>query len=164
MKKLGVGTYFSLEVDLAALKFHRVREFPKMHFQDLIPRIIHHTIMRVSSSSVESRILNHFLTWIRYCRTLTLVSFHCFVPFRKKMMPNSSNYRREVRSVNVEQKGFQKRFPEYPCRSVYQAALQYRGWATHSDSEESRVCWNRGLPESCSILQVRENPGHLSRS
>ena len=74
----------------------------------------------------------------------------------KKMMPNSVNSRRELRKVLLEQVGFQKRFLKYPWNSVYRAAIPNRGKAYLWDSEYSRVGWERGMLQSCSLSQDRK--------
>ena len=45
-------TNFSLEIDFPAFKFHGVREFCKMQLRDWKSRVLHHTTVRISSTSV----------------------------------------------------------------------------------------------------------------
>ena len=45
-------TNFSLEIDFPAFKFHGVREFCKMQLRDWKSRVLHHTTVRISSTSM----------------------------------------------------------------------------------------------------------------
>ena len=45
-------TNFSLEIDYPAFKFHGVREFCKMQLRDWKSRVLHHTTVRISSTSM----------------------------------------------------------------------------------------------------------------
>ena len=58
--------------------------------------------------------------------------------------------------VLLEQVGFQERFPKYPQYSVYHAAIQNRCFALLWDSERSRLGWERGMLQSCSLSQDRK--------
>ena len=83
VRKRWFCTYFSFwflfffSVDLPALKFQWVREFSQMHFRDWKSRVIHHTIVRISSSSVIQWVQgcdSLIKTWRWYWRTLRLSS------------------------------------------------------------------------------------------
>ena len=76
------------------------------------------------------------------------------VSIGERMMPNSSNLWRKLKMALFEQVGFQKRFLKYPKYSVYHAANQNRGKALFLDSEQSRVDWERGTLQSCSLLRI----------
>ena len=50
----------------------------------------------------------------------------------------------------------QKRFLRYPWNSVHRAAIQNRGKAHRWDSEQSKVGWELGALQSCSLSQDRK--------
>ena len=72
-----VFVFFFFSVDFPALKFQWVREFSQMHFRDCNSRVIHHIIVRISSSSVIQWVQgcdSLIRTWRWYWRTLRLSS------------------------------------------------------------------------------------------
>ena len=59
-------TNFSSEVDFPALKFHRVTKFCQMQFPNRKSRVINHTTVRISSTSMIQHTTSTFeVTWSR---------------------------------------------------------------------------------------------------
>ena len=73
-------TWFSLEVDFPALKFHRVLEFSKIHFRGWRTRVIHHTTVIISSTNMITDSTSSLEVWCRYWRIL-LFPFHFLFPY-----------------------------------------------------------------------------------
>ena len=147
--------YFCSEAYFPALEFHRVWELAKVHFQYLISRIIHHTMLWTSpkftgmvlNSSHQSMVISTLVTltscspvkawyWYRRHGLLTHLFFFLHksflsVPFLSFsiIMPNLSNFRRTLKDVLLEQVSLQNRFLEYPYHFVYHGAVQKRGSA-----------------------------------
>ena len=82
-----------------------------------------------------------------------------FVSIRRNTMPNSVNSRRELRKVLFEpsREAFEnvsRCTHRIPC---YRAAIENRGQAFLWDLECSRVGWERGMHQNCSLFQDRKN-------
>ena len=92
-----------------------VREFFEMQVRDLIPRIFHHTILKISSSCTISTIPGRKLpgkawSWYRMSVQFFSRSFSLFRNFACTQQPQSSlNCRRMLLEVHLEQVDLQKR-------------------------------------------------------
>ena len=137
-------TYFSLDIDFPAMKFHRVSESPKMHLRDGKSRIIDHTIVRISSTRVQNSSPS-LEAWNKYRRILRLSSQFSFRSnsISCSVLSHSTRrwcqipgiFRRELRVVLLEQAVVRKRFLKYSENPVYYAASQDRGKAFLWDSK-----------------------------
>ena len=117
------GTYLGFEARLPALKCRRIRVSVEMHFQDVIPRLFNHTILRISSFCMRRRIPCWKLTCksrCKYCKVLN-------VSFSFLHMCNRSFCLDAVGASGAGGFAKKKRFPMYQTSSVCQAASKNRG-------------------------------------
>ena len=151
-----VGAYFSLEIGLPTLELWWVWEVIEKRVRDLIPRIFHHTILRISSctrsnTSWQSEELALHIPAI-------LSQFLIFRDFACTIWLQSARRRCQILWILEERWGwlssskwtFKKRVLMYTMSSVYQAASENRGWSFLWHSEYSWVYWWRGMIQSCS--------------
>ena len=143
-------TNFSLEIDFPAFKFHGVRECCKMQLRDWKSRVLHHTTVRISSTSMTwnsistvenvSRIGKVLLlrSPLRSCCHRMFCKFWFHSTRRRCQIPWFSRY---FEVVLLEQVVVQKRFRRYPSYWVFQAAIQNRGEAQFCNSDLLRVDW-----------------------
>ena len=131
----GQRTNPSSEVDFPALKFQRVRLFSKIPFRNENSPTIHHTPVRISSTSMIGH--NHF-------------NFGSgVIEYVHSTVPNSWGEDAKIFEMWKIAEGCpswtshrsQKRFLKYPYRSVYDASIQNRSAARFWDSE-MEVAWS----------------------
>ena len=133
------------------------REFSKMQFRDRISRIIHHTILIMSPSSMIQRVQGSktlIRTWSRYCRTLRISShpFPMFHPNPQEDYAKFFEFSKKAEDGPSRAGRLSKTSPEVPMEFHVSSGNPESRW----DSDSSRVGWERGMLQSGSLFQDRK--------
>ena len=145
-----VGAYFSLEIGLPTLELWWVWEVIEMRVRDLIPRIFHHTILRISSCTRSNTSWQSEELALHIPAILSQsFSFSAILPVSFGFSLQEDDAKFFEFSKNAEDGSPRASGPSKTCPDVHNE-FRVSGWSFLWHSEYSCVYWGRGMIQSCS--------------